>query len=74
MKPADQLQLWLNGDPVHNKERDECTPDFSCCNKDLLAEKETRIEFCEAFKSKDHNKVGKILSGFLACFLKKKGL
>lgn len=27
----DQLVEWVNGNPTHNKKRDECCPDFSCC-------------------------------------------
>jgi len=32
MKPNEQLAKWVNGESIHNKERDECCPDFSCCN------------------------------------------
>ena len=28
-----QLLLWTFGINIHNKRRDECTPDFSCCMK-----------------------------------------
>lgn len=28
-----QLFLWVIGISKHNKLRDECTPDFSCCCK-----------------------------------------
>lgn len=27
----EQGHAWINGQSVHNKLRDECCPDFSCC-------------------------------------------
>jgi len=47
----EQLKLWLEGKPVHNYERDECCPDFSCCNPHLLASEEERKEFILAVNS-----------------------
>lgn len=32
MTPEEQLDLWCAGRSVHNDERQECCPDFSCCN------------------------------------------
>ena len=32
-----QMEKWLAGHPEHNTERDECCPDFSCCQPHLLA-------------------------------------
>jgi hypothetical protein len=43
-----QLSEWIAGRPHHNKVRDECTPDFSCCNPALLASEAERIEFRDA--------------------------
>ena len=40
-----QLALWCFGIPVHNLERDECCPDFPCCQPELLANEQTRIAF-----------------------------
>ena len=54
MKPRDQLELWLAGESVHNDERDECTPDFSCCRPELLAPKDTRQAFVDADEDKRH--------------------
>ena len=28
-----QLEQWVLGNSIHNKESDECCPDFSCCNE-----------------------------------------
>lgn len=47
MRVEEQLKLWREGDPQHNKDRDECCPDFSCCRPELLAPEEERIMFCD---------------------------
>lgn len=57
----EQIKNWLKGNPIHvtlpyiivGTERSfyveggECTPDFSCCNKDLLWDEKTRITYIE---------------------------
>ena len=48
-----QMQLWRWGIPVHNLERDECCPDFSCCRPELLAAPETRLAFIEHPEQRD---------------------
>lgn len=48
MKVEEQLEEWVKGNSIHNEERDECCPDFSCCKPDLLADEETRKAFCRA--------------------------
>ena len=61
MTHDEQLQLWLDGKPVHGAkygdERDieedgECCPDFSCCRPDLLWPYEVRKRFVEANQKK----------------------
>jgi hypothetical protein len=37
MTPDEQLEQWVKGISVHNDERDECCPDFSCCSSELMA-------------------------------------
>lgn len=32
-----QLDEWVAGRPVHNTKRDECCPDFSCCQSNMMA-------------------------------------
>lgn len=32
MEHKEQLDLWVKGESVHNDEKGECCPDFSCCN------------------------------------------
>ena len=43
-----QLNEWVAGRPWHNAVRDECCPDFSCCNPDKMWPKEMRVEFANA--------------------------
>lgn len=35
MTAEDQVDLWVQGQSVHNPDRDECCPDFSCCRAHL---------------------------------------
>ena len=46
--PEYQVDLWVNGLSLHNADRDECCPDFSCCHPDLLSVWDTRKAFKEA--------------------------
>lgn len=45
MTSDEQLEQWVKGNPIHNPDRDECCPDFSCCRPELLADEKTRIAF-----------------------------
>ncbi len=47
MTPDEQLAEWLKGNSIHNDERDECCPDFSCCEPSLLADQKTRQAFVD---------------------------
>ena len=42
-----QLEKWVNGVSEHNHERDECCPDFSCCQTTYLAPEAERRLFLE---------------------------
>lgn len=53
MKPEKQLELWVKGESVHNDERGECCPDFSCCKPHLLAPEHERKAFLEADQKGD---------------------
>jgi len=44
----EQLALWVSGESVHNSARDECCPDFSCCQPSLLQPPEVRQAFADA--------------------------
>ena len=61
MKKSTKLQFenWLNGKSEHNKEIDECCPDFSCCGGDLASLQE-RADF------KDEEKKMGMLGMFLS--------
>ncbi len=65
MTSSEQLQLWLDGESVHNKERGECTPDFSCCRPELLAPQDVRQAFIDA----DEDRRELFLLGFLGAAL-----
>ena len=65
-----QLAEWVKGNPIHNDERDECCPDFSCCEPELLAPKKTR----EAFQRADENGRMSMLMGFLGASLSHIGI
>lgn len=65
----EQLKSWLEGKPVHNKDRDECCPDFSCCRPHLLAPEHIRRMYCNADKRGDHETVDKLLMEFLGRLL-----
>lgn len=69
MTHNEQLQAWVEGRSIHDTESDQCVPDFSCCQPDLLVDEKTRKAFAEAgevlrmsflgtFLSKAFNKAG----------------
>lgn len=43
-----QLREWVAGNPTHNEVRNECCPDFSCCQPELLWPEEQRELFANA--------------------------
>jgi len=45
MTPDEQLEEWVKGNSIHNTDRDECCPDFSCCCPKLLAPEDERKTF-----------------------------
>ena len=59
-----QLTAWVKGESLHNSDRDECCPDFSCCN-DYLAPVEERERFALAHKTGDEETVMNMLMMFL---------
>lgn len=44
----EQLVAWVRGRSLHNEDRDECCPDFSCCRPELLAPLGERERFLAA--------------------------
>lgn len=61
MTGDEQLALWVAGDSRCPNDRDECCPDFSCCQPELLADKKTRERFASATDEER--------AGFLGMFL-----
>lgn len=61
----EQLEKWLNGNPVHDREADQCCPDFSCCSGNGMAPKEQRERFVKAIKENDERTRMEMLGMFL---------
>ena len=70
MTADEQLELWCNGESVHNDESDECCPDFSFCYKKTNTPIEIRKKFREAHLSGNLELVNEMLMGFLGEMLK----
>ena len=62
MTYLDQLDSWVSGLPKHG---DQCCPDFSCCQPDLLAPKDVREVFVAAYKAKNESVTMRMLMEFL---------
>lgn len=55
---TEQLVSWICGSSIHNRIRDECCPDFSCCGQTIWPI-ETRLRFAKAhlegdYKTEEH--------------------
>lgn len=71
----EQLDLWVAGDCVHYRFASgpngyHCTPDFACCNPELLAAQAVR----EVFASADPRRRTRMLTAFLGKLVESKGL
>ena len=64
MKREDQLTEWVKGNSIHNQEKDECCPDFSCCTG-KIAPKDVRERFAKAYYKKDEKTQNEMLMMFL---------
>jgi len=56
-----QVGNWADGIPTHNPIRDECCPDFSCCDPALLMDESLRKRFLKSHVSEDYETRDKIL-------------
>lgn len=72
MKPIDQLLKWQKGESIHNIERDECCPDFSCCDKDINTSQGIKDRFVLAHLNNDEEAKERWLNWFLNGMLTKK--
>lgn len=64
MTRREQLYSWLQGVSVHNAYTDECCPDYSCCQPNLLAVKSERIRFVRAYEDADEKVMQYMLQNF----------
>lgn len=70
----EQLEKWVAGISIHNVDRNECTPDFSCCAGPLLlAPLEKRQLFYQAHKAGDRKTINSLLTEFLGAMLNENG-
>ena len=60
----EQLTEWVKGNPIHNDSRDECCPDFSCCNGNI-APLDVRKRFAKAVREGDEETKMQMLMMFL---------
>lgn len=74
MTSREQIDAWVDGNPKHNNETGECTPDFSCCKPDLLAPLEDRERFRQALIDDDEKTVKEMLMIFLTKMLDNAGM
>jgi hypothetical protein len=63
-----QLEEWVKGNPIHNTDRDECCPDFSCC-QEKIADKYVRERFAKAFYENDEHTKMEMLGMFLGSIM-----
>lgn len=61
-----QLEQWLAGNPVHDKESNQCCPDFSCCRNGDIAPLEQRERFVKAVRENDESARMEMLGMFLS--------
>ena len=57
-----QVNEWVKGNSLHNPVRDECCPDFSCC-EDTKWTKEERVKFAGYHYNDDREAVEAMLFG-----------
>lgn len=53
MTTDEQLDMWVNGQSVHNPTTNECCPDFSCCVPGLAEPMEKRREYVAMHKLRE---------------------
>ena len=65
VREARQLNHWLRGRSIHLDRPDLCTPDYSCCQPELLAPLEERELYVEARNRRDVQTVERMDCMFL---------
>ena len=61
-----QLELWVKGESVHNDDRGECCPDFSCCNKEVDTPLAVKEIFFNAYHTDNEKVCHRLLMEFLS--------
>lgn len=74
MSPEKQVEMWVKGESIHNEERDECCPDFSCCDKSLMAKESVRLRFAKAEVEGNEAVKTELLAMFLGRLLKRRNI
>lgn len=64
MIPLLQICLWVKGQSCHDFASGRHCPDLSCCRPDLLAPREERELFLEAFMMGDQKLVERLMVMF----------
>lgn len=65
MKTQEQLDLWVEGNSVHNQETNECCPDFSCCVPSINTSQDRKLKFQDAYLQGKDDVVESLLMEFL---------
>lgn len=64
MNSEQQLELWVQGNSVHNREHDHCCPDFSCCFPELAVDLDVRQRFARAINDNEIDVINHMLQFF----------
>jgi len=72
MRRLVQLALWVEGRSLHDHDRDECVPDYSCCRPELAVPKEVRELYLKAHVDMDHVTLNRLTREFLGRMLETK--
>lgn len=66
MTVDEQLNEWVKGNSIHNDTRDECCPDFSCCDKNIDTPLDVRHKFSGAGEKVRMKMLSMFLGGMLS--------
>jgi hypothetical protein len=70
MKRLVQLAHWVEGRSLHDHERNEHVPDYSCCRPELAVPKEVRELYLQAHIAGDHKTLNRMTYRFLGRMLR----
>lgn len=61
MTPLEQIEKWAAGESIHNPDRNECCPDFSCCFPELKWTNSTREQYLHHARKNDRGRLRMLL-------------